>query len=356
MMSQLQTFSIPCKITGNDFDKVLGREMIAAWKKDGILQIARTPEQDEITRKAYEANRHFFSLPLETKKQCVSDLTYSGYVAVGEEKKGGDKGDFPEVLTLFDDISEDDWRVKCRLPGHGPVPWPAGIDVEYFKARFDDYKNTCADIGYRILQLTALGFGGSIDAITRYTKTPWNYMRVLKFPPATSSNVRGIGSHTDYDFLVISSQDEDKTGLYVRPPVDGEKRYRNWMPGESMRGQYEDIEPWNLVAPVPSVFTVFPGDMMQLLTGGELLSTPHKVALYDVERCAMPVFIGPDFMSRVNSHATGDIASFHYGVEMTKRHMEMYPDRVTTRRIVKEERLSILLAMLEKEERCDVMA
>jgi len=50
---------------------------------------------------------------------------------------------------------------------------------------------------------------------------------------------------------------------------------------------YEDEEPWNFVRPVPNVLTVFPGDILQLLTDGALLSTPHKVELNTRERYTM---------------------------------------------------------------------
>lgn len=102
--------------------------------------------------------------------------------------------------------------------------------------------------------------------------------RVLRFPAADATSERGIGSHTDYGLLVIAAQD-DVGGLYIRPPVPGEARGRNWLPGESTAGRYENDEPWTFVAPVPAVFTVFPGDIMQFITGGTLLATPHKVRL-----------------------------------------------------------------------------
>lgn len=343
-MSKLQTFVIPSEITGSENDVKIGRKIIEAWKNDGILQVARTPAEDEITRRAYQANRKYFQLPFATKKECVSDLTYSGYVAIGEEKKGGDAGDFPEVFTVFEDIPLDDARVQNGWPGHGPIPWPEADGIESIKKGLLEYKNMCSDLGHRMLQLTALGLEWEIDDITEKARKPWNYMRVLKFPVATEGNSKGIGSHTDYDLLVISSQDEDKEGLYIRPPVAGEKRYKNWLPDESMRGMYEDVGPWNLIRPTPSVFTVFPGDMMQLLTDGELLSTPHKVALADKERCSMPVFIGPDFSAVLSAKEKPGSEKFHYGSEMIQRYIEMYPDRATTRKIIDENLLSNLKA------------
>lgn len=49
-------------------------------------------------------------------------------------------------------------------------------------------------------------------------------------------------------------------GLFVRPPGRGE-RLANWQ--RSSAGAKEDETGWVYVPPVPSVFTVFPGDMLQ---------------------------------------------------------------------------------------------
>jgi isopenicillin N synthase-like dioxygenase len=89
-----------------------------------------------------------------------------------------------------------------------------------------------------------------MEHFTRITDNGWHHMRVLRFPPADATSERGIGSHTDYGPLVIPVQD-DVGGLYIRPPVPGEERGRNWLPDESMAGRYENDEPWTFVTPVP---------------------------------------------------------------------------------------------------------
>lgn len=93
---------------------------------------------------------------------------------------------------------------------------------------------------------------------------------------------------------MIAAQD-DVGGLFIRPSVEDEHRNRNWLENESMAGMYENEEPWHFVEPVPSVVTVFPGDILQFLTGGALLSTPHKVRLNTRERFTMAYFHEPNF-------------------------------------------------------------
>ncbi|WP_404961887.1 hypothetical protein [Streptomyces sp. 147326] len=95
-----------------------------------------------------------------------------------------------------------------------------------------------------------LGLGpAGIDRLAGLTRGGWHHMRVLRFPAASRTTERGIGAHTDYGLLVIAAQDE-VGGLFVRPPADGERRPRNWLPGESTAGFAQDSPGWTYVAPV----------------------------------------------------------------------------------------------------------
>ncbi|GAB3906955.1 2OG-Fe(II) oxygenase family protein [Kibdelosporangium lantanae] len=310
-------------------------EMVDAWRADGIFQISADHQQARAVRDAFVQSARFFAMPAERKSACVSDLTYAGYIASGEEVTAGE-ADYSEIFTVCPDVPLDDPKVRDRWPCHGPVPWP---DVEYQQV-MAAYMAELGGMGQRLLRLVALGLGLSdIDALTRLTQDGWHHMRVLRFPARTSETARGIGAHTDYGLLVIAAQD-DVGGLYVRPPVPGEKRNRNWLDTESSAGMYENEEPWNFVPPVPDTLTVFPGDILQFLTGGELLSTPHKVRLNDRERYTMAYFHEPNFNVTVRPFT--EPGSIHYGTHFTNMFMRCYPDRITTGRILAEDRLAVL--------------
>nr|QYC97872.1 EFE-FLAG mutant [synthetic construct] len=328
-MTNLQTFELPTEVTGCAADISLGRALIQAWQKDGIFQIKTDSEQDRKTQEAMAASKQFCKEPLTFKSSCVSDLTYSGYVASGEEVTAG-KPDFPEIFTVCKDLSVGDQRVKAGWPCHGPVPWPNNTYQKSMKTFMEELGLA----GERLLKLTALGFELPINTFTDLTRDGWHHMRVLRFPPQTSTLSRGIGAHTDYGLLVIAAQD-DVGGLYIRPPVEGEKRNRNWLPGESSAGMFEHDEPWTFVTPTPGVWTVFPGDILQFMTGGQLLSTPHKVKLNTRERFACAYFHEPNFEASANER-------IHYGEHFTNMFMRCYPDRITTQRINKENRLAHL--------------
>ena len=345
-MTDLQTFHLPKHVSGQLSDIRLGHELIQAWRTDGIFQVARNAEQDRKTARAFEASKRFFRMPFELKSRCVSDLTYSGYIASGEELTAGEN-DYSEIFTVTPDIPLSDRRVRAQWPCHGPAPWP---DEDY-RQSMTAFMDELGGIGERLLKLVALGLGlPDIDALTRLTRDGWHHMRVLRFPTVTSKSARGIGAHTDYGLLVIAAQDE-VGGLYIRPPVEGEKRNRNWLPTESMAGMYENEEPWTFVKPVPNVLTVFPGDFFQFLTNGYLLSTPHKVRLNTRERYALAYFHEPNFDAEVRPlDPPSSDAHIHYGTHFTNMFMRCYPERITTRRILQEDRLNRFLNRVDVRE------
>jgi isopenicillin N synthase-like dioxygenase len=334
-MTKLRTFILPDSVTGSTVDRILGRRLVETWQEDGIFQIATTREQDRKTQEALAASRRFFSKPLPEKAEFVSDLTYSGYIASGEEVTAGE-ADYSEIFTVCPDVPVDDFRVRQGWPCHGPVPWP---DADYRDA-MEAYLGEVGAIGQNLLALVALGLGLEVDRLTRITAEGWHHMRVLRFPARSSTTERGIGAHTDYGMLVIAAQDH-VGGLYIRPPVPGEKRNRNWLPDESAAGMYENEEPWIFVAPEPRVFTVFPGDILQFLTGGQLLSTPHKVRLGTAERYTLAYFHEPAFGAAVRP-LDGTDDAIHYGTHFTSMFTRCYPERVTTERIHREGRLQTL--------------
>jgi 2-oxoglutarate dioxygenase / 2-oxoglutarate/L-arginine monooxygenase/decarboxylase len=337
-MTTLQTFRVPDTVGATEADVRLGHDLIGAWQRDGIFQVATGPTQDRVIMDAMAASARFFRLPMPVKAGHVSDLTYSGYIASGEEVTAGE-ADYSEIFTVCQDVAADDPRVRQRWPCHGPVPWPDPEYAQRMRALMEQF----GSIGQRLLRLIALGLDlADVDELTRFTSAGWHHLRVLRFPALSTHSARGIGAHTDYGLLVIAAQD-DVGGLFIRPPVRDERRNRNWLDSESTAGMYENEEPWTYVTPQPSVLTVFPGDIMQFLTGGRLLSTPHKVKLNTRERFALAYFHEPDFNATIRPLAdpAGD-DSIHYGTHFTNMFMRCYPDRITTRRIEAENRLSIL--------------
>ncbi|KAK3905666.1 hypothetical protein C8A05DRAFT_41404 [Staphylotrichum tortipilum] len=264
---------------------------------------------------------------------CVDDRSYAGYIASGEEVTAG-VADYSEVFTVTKEFERGNGKVKAGWPCHGPCPWPEG---------------GMGRRGEGLLRLAEMGLGGVA-----------NMVGMDRFPPRNMTNGkgkegRGIGSHTDYGLLVISAQD-DVGGLFIRRPSQDEQ-FANWK--ESAAGLREDDEGWVYVPPVEGVFTVILGDMMQYLTRNYLSATPHKVGLNTRERFVIAYFHEPSFQAVLKPLTEGcggqpvqpqqgdetiadEPAGNHYGTHFTNMFMRAYPDRITTRRLVAEDRYRLL--------------
>ena len=86
---------------------------------------------------------------------------------------------------------------------------------------------------------------------------------------------------------------------------------------------------------------------MQYLTGSFLPSTPHKVGLNTRERFAFAYFHEPNFRSVLRplpAYSAGDEAeeAIHYGTHFTNMCLRNYPDRITTAKLLEEDRYDML--------------
>ncbi|KAL8382468.1 hypothetical protein RB595_006312 [Gaeumannomyces hyphopodioides] len=335
----LDTFELPAKVRGTPGDRAMGKAIVDSWRRNGILQIAMSPAQESVYRAAQQASERFFAKPPAEKHACVDSQSYSGYIASGEEITDG-VADYSEIFTVTKDLPLDDRRVLDKWPCHGPCPWP-DADMREPMRRYMDY---LSQSGEKLLKLTEYGLGVPEGSLTNLTRDGWHHMRILRFPPTHKTNGkgkegRGIGSHTDYGLLVIAAQDH-VGGLFVRPPYEDET-HANWK--ESAAGMKEDDERWVYVPPVPGVFTVFTGDMMQYMTNSYLPSTPHKVGLNTAERYAFAYFQEPSFQAvcrPLPGYEAGQEPrdGIHYGTHFTNMFLRNYPDRITTQRLLGEGR------------------
>ncbi|MBW0496253.1 hypothetical protein O181_035968 [Austropuccinia psidii MF-1] len=339
----LETFDLPDYVTGSTSDQALGKALIKAWKRDGIFQISMKRDQREIYKNAEKASKKFFAKPHNEKAICVDSQSYSGYISSGEEITDG-IADYSEIFTVTKDLPLDDPRVLRKWPCHGSCPWPDAEMRDPMKL----YMSYLSDSGEKLLALTELGLGVPKGSLLHYTQDGWHHMRILRFPQVNKTNGkgkagRGIGSHTDYGLLVIAAQD-DVGGLFVRPPYEGET-YANWE--KSAAGMKESDEGWLYVPPVADTFTVFPGDMMQYQTGSFLPSTPHKVGLNTRERFAFAYFHEPNFNAVLKPLVGFNVRQkpqegIHYGTHFTNMFMRNYPERITTQRLISEDRYDLL--------------
>ncbi len=87
--------------------------------------------------------------------------------------------------------------------------------------------------------------------------------------------------------------------------------------------------------------------MMQYMTNDYIPSTPHKVGLNTRERYAFAYFHEPNFSSVVRplpefGYEKPAEEGIHYGTHFTNMFMRNYPERVTAKRMLAENRIAML--------------
>jgi isopenicillin N synthase-like dioxygenase len=175
-VGHLQTFSLPDRVTGSAGDRALGKAMIDAWRRDGILQVNMTPEETKLAEEAFTASKAFFNKPHAEKVACIDSQSYAGYIASGEEITDG-VADYSEIFTVTKDLDLAEARVQRKWPCHGPTPWP---DIT-MKAPMAKYMDQLGQAGERLLQLIEYGLGLKHSSLTKYTEDGWHHMRILRY-------------------------------------------------------------------------------------------------------------------------------------------------------------------------------
>ena len=88
------------------------------------------------------------------------------------------------------------------------------------------------------------------------------------------------------------------------------------------------------MAPEPDVVAIFPGDMLQFISKGVIMATPHQVHLADKPRYSFAYFHEPSLGSVLSESSTGK--KVHYGEHFTNMFKRCYPDKPVTKRILRQ--------------------
>lgn len=220
---------------------------------------ARHPWMDESgVRQALALAQSFFALPDEAKRR----------VAI----KGS-----PHFRGYSEMRNERDWREQIHfgreepagaLVLRGPNLWPAGAD---WRSELERLLETLEAVGREILGSLAASLGAPPDHWMPATERPYLLLKLIHYLTVPSQQARsGVAPHVDFSWITLLLQD-DTGGLEVCTP-DGR---------------------WLEVAPLPGTLVVNVGEILQLMTGGCLAATPHRVVSRGGARLSLPFFLNP---------------------------------------------------------------
>jgi isopenicillin N synthase-like dioxygenase len=250
----------------------------AACREDGFFYVRGHGVPPALIDRLDHLAREFFAWPDDRKaalSMALGGRAWRGWFPVNGELTSG-RPDLKEGLYFGEELGADDPRVRARTPLHGAnlVPEIAG-----FRAVLMDYQAHMTRLGHALMRGVALSLHLPGDHFSAGAmREPLTLFRIFHYPPQAQGEAGqwGVGEHTDYGVLTIRRQDATG-GLQVHS--DGG---------------------WIEAPPIDGTFVVNIGDMLERLTGGLYVSTPHRVRNAGATgRISMPFFFDPGFFSEV---------------------------------------------------------
>ncbi|MDR3500203.1 MAG: 2-oxoglutarate and iron-dependent oxygenase domain-containing protein [Parvibaculum sp.] len=255
------------------------REIAKAASEVGFLYVTGHGVPEAMIERLKAKAAAFFALPLETKQKYYigNSRAHRGYVPTAEEAfYNGEvpKIDKKEAFDLSVELAADD---PDHIKGYrllGPNQWPA--EVEDFRKDVYAYYEAAIGLGHTLFRAFALSLGLEEDYFERFLKKPPSQLRLVHYPEnpadaAAAASEWGISAHTDYECFTILHA--TTPGLEV---LNAEGR-------------------WIDAPPVPGAFVINIGDMMEALTNGRFIATPHRVRNVSEERYSFPLFCALDY-------------------------------------------------------------
>jgi len=242
--------------------------LVRAAREAGFLYVVDHGVREGIRDALVAVATRYFAEPASRKLEQYIGLSraHRGYVPEGEEVFYGGSRDRKEAFDLSFDLPSNDPDVLAGTPMLGPNVWP---ELAGFRETVSAYYTAVFALGCTLLRGFALGLGlaeGFFDDIV--TKPP-SQLRLIHYPE--SSEGGGIAAHTDYELFTILHA--TSPGLQV---VNGA--------GE-----------WIDAPPLHGAFVVNIGDILEILTNGELTATSHRVRRVSADRYSFPLFFCCDY-------------------------------------------------------------
>jgi len=268
----------PSKSGPSDRQDQVAKDIESACRNTGFFYVKGHGIPDATFQQLESISQQFFSLPLE-EKMAISmkkgGRAWRGYFPVGAELTSG-KEDQKEGIYFGTELNELDPRVIAQTPLHGSNLWPDSIsDMQEVVTR---YMEDVTEVAQAVLKGIALSLGlDSNYFLDTYTADPTVLFRIFNYPPsAKTSDLWGVGKHTDYGLLTLLAQDQHG-GLEV----------------------YSQ-DKWISAPPIENHLICNIGDMLDRLTAGWYVSTPHRVkAQKESHRLSYPLFLDPGFDAEI---------------------------------------------------------
>ena len=288
-------------------------DLYAALSEIGFAIIVGHGVDDGVITDMRNAVKAVFDTPRDILMQdMVAKGNYRGFVPLGYFTPNSGKGaaDQYEAWKLHNETDPSNpVCAACSL--YGPNKWPKiSTDV---RTPVMAYWNALTQVSERLIIALCNQMGVDQNILLGHMSDPLTNMTLLNYPPMPpQSDSWGIHPHKDFNLLTLLAHD----------PIGGlEVRNRNdeWLSA--------DCPPDGMVLNV--------GDMLELWSGGRLLSTPHRVFNRSGKpRQSFPFFSKPRWDVTVKPLlepiAGFDRPPLHVGTSAADIWYSNWPDTVST--------------------------
>ena len=262
--------------------KDIGRQLVAAATQIGFFYVSGHGIASSLCSLAMQASRDFFTMPQQVKAGITVDQHQRGWMAQGlTNLEGAATHDAKEVFFWGRDVDADDPDVVAGLPLVHPNQWP-DAKAPFLREAISPYYQAVMALGVKILECLALGPDGDPKIFTSAYDKPLGRGQLVYYPVLERADVEaerfGAAAHTDFGVLTALLQD-NLGGLQV----------------------LNSAGTWIEVAPIADTFVCNIGDLLELWTNGQLISTRHRVINRSPEaRFSIPIFCDPASETIVN--------------------------------------------------------
>lgn len=259
----------------------VARAIDQAGREHGFFSIVGHGIDRDLLSRLIDQSRVFFALDPDEKARIAmprAGRAWRGWFPVGGELTSGTP-DRKEGLYFGAELGPDDPRVRVGLPLHGPNLFPE--HPKELRETVLDCIAAFTVLGHQLMVGFALALGLPEDWFDAHlTHDPTVLFRIFHYPPVAADPAPesgwGVGEHTDYGLLTILVQDE-RGGLELR--TGGE---------------------WVAVPAQPDALVCNLGDMLERMTGGRYLSTPHRARSPErAGRISCPFFFDPGWDTEI---------------------------------------------------------
>ena len=250
---------------GDSFSINILKEALAAH---GFFSITDHGLSQDLIDKCYRCSKDFFDLNYETKNEysSVGSKGARGYTPKGIETALGEKIADQKEFWHHGPIVDKNFDKK--------IPENLSIsELPDFNKNFDELYSELHKIGSRVLSVISLSLGLDKDFFTPWIEKGNSLLRSIHYPPVDgNTNPHRARAHTDINLITLLIGAEEG-GLEVLNK-DGS---------------------WIKVEPSSNAIVCNIGDMMQLVTDKNLVSTTHRV-IQDIEAKSKPRYSIPFFL------------------------------------------------------------